>query len=207
MDMYNFDATRLTFGAKRDKYVSTHVDAGFPRLVLGTDEAPLRAPFGISTPFSGDAESDRLTFDLEIDEDLCTALTAIDNQVVAAAIDKSQEWFGKPLTKEAIEAMHTPLVQPAKKQGYKATVRTKFSLKRGKETTVYVPKSGGVFRVGCKGDIAKNAEVRAQVVLSSVMIGNRQFGVSLTCEQIMIMAAPETSHGIGVFGDYVVEEN
>ena len=99
MDMYNFDATRLTFGAKRDKYVSTHVDAGFPRLVLGTDEAPLRAPFGISTPFSGDAESDRLTFDLEIDEDLCTALTAIDNQVVAAAIDKSQEWFGKPAAK------------------------------------------------------------------------------------------------------------
>ena len=37
------------------------------------------------------------------------------------------------------------------------------------------------------------------------MIGNRQFGVSLTCEQVMIMAAPEASHGIGVFGDYVVE--
>lgn len=85
-------------------------------------------------------------------------------------------------------------------------VLTKFSLKRGKETTAYVPKGEGVFRMGGKGDIAKNSEVRVQVALSSVMIGNRQFGVSLTCEQVMIMAAPEASVGIGVFGDYVVED-
>ena len=78
-------------------------------------------------------------------------------------------------------------------------------LDRGKETTVYVPKGGGVFRMGAKGDIAKNSEVRVQVALSSVMIGNRQFGVSLTCEQVMIMAANEASVGIGVFGEYVVE--
>ena len=205
MDISTFDATRLTFGPKRDKYVSTTVDTGFPRLVLGTDEMPLRAPFGVSTPFSGDADSDRLTFDLEIDDELKSALTAIDEQVVAAAVAKSQEWFGKVLTKEAIQAMHMPLVQPPKKEEYKAMVRTKFSLKRDKETTVYVPKGGGVFRMGGKGDIAKNSEVRVQVALSSVMIGNRQFGVSLTCEQVMIMAAPEVSVGIGVFGEYVVE--
>ena len=44
------------------------------------------------------------------------------------------------------------------------------------------------------------------VTLSSVMFGNRQFGVSLTVEKLMVKQSADASTGASVFGDFVLEE-
>ena len=201
--MFNLD--HLTFGAKMDKYVPTRVGGDLPRMVLGTVHAPLRAPFGISTPFAGGGDNDdRRTFDLEIDEEMAAVLRAVDEKVVATAVERSEEWFGKKMEDVVIRSMHNPLVQ--QKEGKKPMVRTKFSMKRDKETKVYLATSEGEAKLGSKADIEKNAEVCVDVVLSSVMLSRSSFNVSLTCEQVLVTAAARPARGVGVFGDIVLME-
>jgi hypothetical protein len=196
--------SNITFATKKGKFVSTQVDGRIPKVMLGTNDIPLRAPFGISDPFSGE-DSDRLTFDLEVqDEALLTFLRSLDEHVVSTAIAKSAEWFGRELNEAAIRAMHTPLVQAPKKDTYLPTVRTKFSLKPGKATSVYVFKSPGVATIGSKADITKDCYARPYVSMSSVMFGNRQFGVSLTCESVMVWKAADAAQGLSVYGDFML---
>ena len=38
------------------------------------------------------------------------------------------------------------------------------------------------------------------------MFGNRQFGVSLTVEKLMVKQSADVSSGASVFGDFVLEE-
>ena len=74
--------------------------------------------------------------------------------------------------------MHTPLVQTPKKEGFKHTVRTKFSQKARNPTAVYLHKSLGCASKGSRDDIVKKSSVRAAVLLSSVWFQTKQFGVS-----------------------------
>lgn len=201
--MFNLD--HLTFGPKMDKYVSTRVGGDLPRMVLGTVHGPLRAPFGISTPFAGGGDNDdRRTFDLEIDEEMAAVLRAVDEKVLATAVERSEEWFGKKLDEVVIRSMHYPLVQ--QKEGKKPMVRTKFSVKRDKETKVYTSTAEGEARIGSKADIDKNAEVCVDVVMSSVMLSRSSFNVSLTCEQVLVSAATKVARGVGVFGEITLRE-
>jgi hypothetical protein len=196
--------SNISFARKNGKFVSTQLDGRIPKFMLGTNDEPLRAPFGISDPYSGE-DSDRLTFDLEVqDESLLSFLHSLDEQIVATAVTRSVEWFGKELNEAAIRAMHTPLVQAPKKDTYLPTVRTKFSLRLGKSTAVYVFKSPGVAASGSKADITKDCHARPYVSMSSVMFGNRQFGVSLTCESVMIWKAADAAQGLSMYGDFML---
>ena len=196
--------SNISFARKNGKFVSTQLDGSIPKFMLGTNDEPLRAPFGISDPYSGE-DSDRLTFDLEVqDESLLSFLHSLDEQIVATAVTRSVEWFGKELNEAAIRAMHTPLVQAPKKDTYLPTVRTKFSLRLGKSTAVYVFKSPGVAANGSKADITKDCHARPYVSMSSVMFGNRQFGVSLTCESVMIWKAADAAQGLSMYGDFML---
>jgi hypothetical protein len=196
--------SNISFARKNGKFVCTHLDGRIPKFMLGTNDEPLRAPFGISDPYSGE-DSDRLTFDLEVqDESLLSFLHSLDEQIVATAVTRSVEWFGKELNEAAIRAMHTPLVQAPKKDTYLPTVRTKFSLRPGKSTAVYVFKSPGVAANGSKADITKDCHARPYVSMSSVMFGNRQFGVSLTCESVMIWKAADATQGLSMYGDFML---
>lgn len=203
-----FNPDHLTFGSKMDQYVPTRVGGDLPRMVLGTVHGPLRAPFGISTPYAGGGDKaeteNRRTFDLEIDEEMAAVLRAVDEKVLATAVERSEEWFGKKLDEAVLRSMHNTLVQ--QKDGKKPMVRTKFSVKRDKETKVYIATSEGEARSGCKTDIEKHVEVCVDVVLSSVMLSRSSFNVSLTCEQVLVAAAAKTARGVDVFGDIVLRD-
>ena len=202
----NFNIDNLTFGSRNNMYVATRVGGDLPRMVLGSMPAPLRAPFGVSTPYSGaDSEQDRRTFELELEGELLDTLKAIDDKVLAMAIERSVEWFGRKIEEPEAKFMHTPLVQVNKKDpSYKPTVRTKFSVKRDKETAVYVRTSDTEVKVGSKAGIGKNAQVCVDVVLTSVMVDAKKFHVSLTCEQVLVMTEPSSKRGVGVFGNLAV---
>ena len=65
-------ASDLEFGRTKDggKYVRTSLGGGgggdAVKFRIGSVAKPLRAPFGISDPFAGDAATDRRTMDVEL---------------------------------------------------------------------------------------------------------------------------------------------
>ena len=63
------DVSKLDFGVKDGKFARTTLQGALPKFKLGSVDAPCRAPFGISTPFSGDDAELRRTMDLEISPD------------------------------------------------------------------------------------------------------------------------------------------
>lgn len=197
----------ITFGSKMDKYVPTRLKGNLPRYVLGTKDAPLRAPFGISTPYAGSENDDRRTFDIEVDEETEAWVKSIDETVLATAIKRSVEWFGKPLEEAVLRERHTRLLQESR-NGHRPTVRTKFSLKRDKETRVFVGKSDTHVRLGSKADITRNAAVCLDVRLSSVMLMNKSFSVSLECDQVLVVSSNGSDDGrdVSVFGNLTVVE-
>ena len=93
MTLSNINA--ITFGTKTGEYVPTLYNGQHPKFTLGAAEAPLHAPFGISTPFAG-GETNNLTCDLEVDAELAQQIGALDEAVVQAAIRNAEEWFGRP---------------------------------------------------------------------------------------------------------------
>ena len=143
--------------------------------------------------------------DLEINQGDLSQLAAIDEAVVAAGVKHSAKWFGRELNEAAVRAIHTPLVIAPKKQEYAPTVRTKINIST---TQIYVHKGGKSVKKGSKEDVSKGSQVSAYVTLSSVMFGNRQFGVSLTVEKLLVkQSADASSSGAGVFGEFVLEED
>ena len=78
-----FDPTKLAFGPKdgKGKFVSTTINGALVKFCLGSKEAPLRAPFGISEPFQGET-TQRRTMDLELSD---PALLAVVRGAAGAA--------------------------------------------------------------------------------------------------------------------------
>ena len=123
---------------------------------------------------------------------------------MAAGVKHSGKWFGRELNEAAVRAMHTPIVIAPKKQEYAPTVRTKVNIAT---TEIYVHKGGKSVKKGSKDDVAKDSLVSAYVTLSSVMFGNRQFGVSLTVEKLLVKQSVDaSSSGASVFGAFVLED-
>jgi hypothetical protein len=201
--LHEIDASKIDFGVKDGKFARTTIEGMLPKFKLGSVESPQRAPFGISSPFSGDENELRRTMDLEISPDDLTQLAAIDEAVVAAGVKNSVPWFGRVLNEAAVRAMHTPLVIAPKKEEYAPTVRTKVDIMK---TQIYVHKGGNHIKRGSKDDVTKGSQVAAYVTLSSVMFGNRQFGGTLSVEKLMVKPSADGS-GASVFGDFVIEED
>ena len=62
----------------------------------------------------------------------------------------------------------------------------------------------GVASTECHADVARGSRVRAHVAMSSVIFGNHQFGVSLTCGSMMVWMAAEAVQGLSAFGDFML---
>ena len=200
------DAAKIAFGPKDGKYAGTTVEGELPKYALGTADAPLRAPFGISTPFSGDETGGRRTMDLEItDPEMRAQLSAVDEAVVAAGVHNAQAWFGKPLNEAGVRAMHTPLVIAPKREQYAPTVRTKVTVAEV-ETFVYLG-NGRVRRATESATelVGKGAQVAVRATLSSVYFANKQFGVTLHVKQLLVMPSAEASSA-SAFGCLLEEE-
>ena len=166
----------------------------------------MRAPFGISEPYNGEA-SERLTMDLELNDPQALAFfRKVDDAVIKAGVKNSVAWFGKPLTEPAVAAMHTPLVKESKNPKYPPTLRTKVNVGSAKPTSIYIYKGPKSVKMGSQGDIGRGGFVAPYVSLSSVMFGNRQFGVSLSVEKLMVVPMAEEA-GPSVFGDFKLEED
>ena len=157
---------------------------------IGSVAKPLRAPFGISDQFAGDAATDRRTMDLELkDPRVDTWAHSLDEAVVSAGVQHSKEWFGERLPEAAVRAMHTSLVKPPSKAGYPSLLRVKVNVgdDGDKATKIYKRTGPNTAKGGTKSDVKKRALVVPSVTLSSVMFLNKKFSVSLNCDQLMVV--------------------
>ena len=207
--MMHINPAQITFGDKgHDGYIATRIhDERISNLVIGSKDAPLRAPFGISEPPSGAGGGavKHKTMDLEINDDLLLGkLRALDEKVASEAVSHSPKFFGKTTDETRVRAMHQPLVSSKEYKGDTVhTVRTK--VKTGhRPTAVWLQAGPNGVKPGTLDDVAPGSDVVPFVKLSSVMINNRQFGVSLYVEQLMVTNAAASSAGPSVFGDFEV---
>jgi hypothetical protein len=198
----------LQFGTREGKFASVKTDGQIVRFTMGSVEKPLRAPFGISEPFDG-SDSERRTLAVESEDPACVAkVREIDAAVLTAAKENCVAWLGKQLDDVSIGVMHTPLVKMnAKKEDMPPLLTTKVTL--GK-TEFFVAKPGkrtssgaAATRVGTKDDLVANSKVMLKVSATSVMFGNKQFGVSLNVDAALIF--PGATSGPSVFGDFEVD--
>ena len=207
-------ANDLEFGRKDGKYVRTSLggaEAGGDavKFRIGSVAKPLRAPFGISDPFAGDAATDRRTMDVELkDPSVEKWAHALDEAVMAAGIRNSEVWFGEKLNEQAVRTMHTPLVKAPSKAGYPPTLRIKVNVgdDADKATNIYKCTGLKTAKKGAKSDVKKGALVVPSVTLSSVMFLNKKFSVSLNCNELMVVPPDESSSGVAVFGDFAVDD-
>jgi hypothetical protein len=204
----SFDPTKIAFGPKDGKFVGTTIDGVLVKFCLGSKDAPLRAPFGISEPFQEGETTHRRTMDLDLsDPALLAHFQSLDEAVVAAAVKNSVSWFGKQLEEAAIRTMHTALVKLPQNEKYAPTLRTKVNVcdSAANATDVYLYKDAKTATKGTKNDVQRGSAVVAHAILSSVMFGNKQFGVSLTVDKLMVKPA-EDKDGAAIFGVELVDE-
>ena len=201
------DVARIVFGPKVNQFAKTTIDNAVIKFSFGSVDAPLRAPFGISDPYNGEA-SDRLSMDLELEHpQQLKMFRALDEAVVDAAVENSVSWFGRKLDEATIRAMHNPLVKEPTKAAYKPMVRTKVKVGASiNPTTIFVYKTSKTAKKGSRSDVVRGSRIVPYVSMSSVMFGNKQFGVSLTCETLMVKPA-DGAIGASIFGDFEVEED
>ena len=104
--------------------------------------------------------------------------------------------------------MHIPVVKSSSKPGYPQTMRLKVNVgdPGDKAPEIYKWTGPKTAKKGDKGDVKKRALVVPSVTLSSVMFINKKFSVSLNCDQLIVVPPDESSAGVAVFGDFVVDD-
>lgn len=152
------------------------------------------AVYGVSMPLPGQ-EDKRRSLELSIEsESLITFLKALDERNIEAAVENSVEWFKKPLDRNTVENMYTPLVRTPTSDkadmGYKPTVRTKIKIAEQYNSNIWIviAKDGNDMTCerGVHQDIGKGSKCMAIVETSGLWFASKQFGMSLAVNDIMI---------------------
>jgi hypothetical protein len=148
------------------------------------------AVWGLSTPMQGQ-DASRRTLELTIESpDLLKFLGDLDEKNIQTAVDSSNEWFKKPMTKEAVDPMYVRMVKPPSKIDAKPTVRVKVKCNEY-PTNVYVvtdvDADGNLTYVkGSHDDLTKNVKCLVIAETVGLWFMSRQFGMSLTATEILV---------------------
>jgi hypothetical protein len=127
------------------------------------------------------------------DPQATSALEALDEMVIAAAITNSKDWFKKVMNETEIRFLYKSLVNTDDKDGI--TKSTKFKVKCESSqypTKLHTMESGEEDDVvtidgGCVDDLCIHAtKVVPLLTAYCVWIGSNQFGVSMQAEQMVI---------------------
>jgi hypothetical protein len=135
--------------------------------------------FSLDLSFNGRQENPKL-------DNFLTRLREMDEHLLDVAYERSQEWFGKPISRDILKEFHRPSVRDASDPKYEATVRLKL--------TAYSEIFDQEHNKVDKDMITKGSVVRA-IVEPSFWLVNKSFGISLRVLQLEIISSP-----VGVSG-------
>ena len=148
------------------------------------------AVWGLSTPMQGQ-DAARRTLELTVESpELHKFLDTLDEKNIQMAVDKSQEWFKKTMTKEAVDPMYVRMLKPPSKPDAKPTVRVKVKC-ADYPTNVYIvtdtDSDGNLTYVrGTHEDLTRNVKCLVIAETVGLWFMSRQFGMSLTATEILV---------------------
>ena len=134
------------------------------------------------------------------------ALHAIDEVIVAKAVEFSREWFnGKSLGEEAIRARYKPLVNRVKEEDPYEVLKIKVKCPGAEVATVLhtkLPDGSHSMKKGNIEDLTYGAYV-APIVSASYglwfMAGGSTFGLSMQAEEMIVVPAPKDGDSLSHF--------
>ena len=165
------------------------------KIVLQTPA--LAVPFGI-TPYQDAATGAIQSWSMDIsfrdNPDFLDLMRQVDEALVTVATERSQEWFGKPMTREVVSEFTRKLVKDPANPQYAPTMRIKVPCVNGQETTKFYSETREM--VPLEYAAQKGTSVKIIMELSPVWFLNRTLGISWKALQVAVVSRPKT------IGDY-----
>lgn len=132
---------------------------------------------------------------------LWDACAALDEFMLQKAVENSESWFGKPMTREIVEEFYKPVVRQASNPDkYRPTIRFKLN---PPYTEIFDDQGN---RIESLEYITKGSTVRGIVELSFWMVG-KNFGISLRAVQLQVLSRPVGLSGFAFADDGVQASN
>ena len=163
-------------------------------------ECPLTTRYGIDSVRDGES-SDRRGLVLKIEEPKAVAaLQQLDEVIIKTAIERSKEWFKKPLTREQVEARYKNIVSKARDDDPFHVMKVKIKTEAAKvPTELHLKEEGGHVRKhgGRVADLERpGAEVVPVVSGYSLwfMGGGAQFGMSFQVERMIVRPSADADN-------------
>ena len=158
------------------------------KIVLQTP--PCHVPFGI-TPYqdasTGAIQSWSLDVSFRDQPAFLDGMRAIDESLVDVATTRSEEWFGKTMSRAIVSEFVRTLVRDPKDPKYSPTMRVKVPCINGQETTKFYDEQRQPIPME---HIPKGSVVRVIMELSPVWFLNKQVGLSWRALQVAVVSRP-----------------
>lgn len=147
-----------------------------------TGNGPVK--YSIDFSFKGHTEDPKL-------EKCLSKIREIDNRMIELAVENSQQWFGKKMSKEVVEELYRPLIKESKQpEKYAPTLKIKIRTRTDNTMSMEV------------FDIEKNpfdmtnfqpgTSAKSIVEFAPVWFVNKQFGLTLSMLQLGITSLPQS---------------
>ena len=157
-------------------------------------------PFGLSeyTPENGsgpvkysiDFSFKGYTEDAKLDKCL-RKFREIDEKMIDLAVENSQQWFGKKMSKEVVEELYRPLIKESK-QPDKYAPTLKIKIRTRADNTMSMDAfdvDRNPFNMSC---FQPGTSAKSIVEFAPVWFVNKQFGLTLTMLQMGITSLPQS---------------
>lgn len=175
---------RLTYGPNKQPIKIQSPELYLPFGVgTYTDEKTGEVTHSIDAALKGMEENPRVKMFHE-------KMEALDESILNACVEKSQEWLGKSMNREVIKEFFRPLIKPPKDPKYSPLFKIKvIPLNKSRQ----MPKVYDVANVSDSKElsyIVKGTSAKFIISINSVWFVNRTFGVSARLFQAAITQRP-----------------
>lgn len=188
---------------------STQKNNKFSRISLCADAVyPMLLRYPLDAVRDDNAGSARFRRGLSVtidDPRTIAALKALDERIIAAAVENSKEWFKKPLKDVEVRARYKPTCAFAKEGDENESIKIKVKCPGVEYPTVlHTRDADGRYRKKCGriDDLTWNARV-VPIVSASYglwfMGGGSQFGVTFQAEEMIVIPGEEARETLAQF--------
>lgn len=213
----NFEPKAIQFGPlDKNKKGGKIVYLGFgpdakERIQIQTPSMVL--PFGV-TPYQDTPGGDIQSYSVDLsfrtaDVDPKVAefqkkIEALDEYMIDVATERSQEWFGKPMTRELVSEFYRKLINN-KNPAYPPVLKVKVGVGlNGEPAAQFYDESKSPVSIEY---LSKGSTVKMICEISSVWFVNKTFGCTFRLSQAALMSKPRRLQGYAFQEDEVVAED
>lgn len=211
-----FDPTAINFGTLEKNRKGGKVvylsPPGNPKSRIVIQTPALSIPFGVSPYMDPAGEIQSYSLDVSFrgyDSDpkmaeFMAKMRQLDDVLLNTAVERSKEWFGKPMGRELVAEFFRRLVKDPSNPQYAPIMKIKVPLANGESLAQFFDES----RKPCSIDyLVKGSVVKCIVELSSVWFVNKNFGTTWRLVQCAVVSRPNRLDGYSFQDDQTQADN